>query len=96
MGASSCGKKLKQARIRLGLSLREVAKRSDTDYSSLSRLERGEIEITLRRAAALAVVLGLSLDDLAGIGSSESAPRAGIKQVRRLLEDALNRLNHIK
>ncbi len=62
----------------------------------LSRLERDEVEITLARAAALAPVLGLSLDELAGIRSSNSTPRTGVKQVRRLLEDALSRLDDIK
>lgn len=62
----------------------------------LSRLERDEVEITLARAAALAPVLGLSLDELAGIRSSNSTPRTGVKQVRRLLEGALSRLNDIK
>ncbi|MCC5580615.1 helix-turn-helix transcriptional regulator [Microtetraspora sp. AC03309] len=48
---------LRNTRIRLGLSLRSVASRADVDPAHLSRIERGEANLTVDVLYRLAVVL---------------------------------------
>ena len=43
---SSVGERIRLARVKLGLSLREVAKRSGLDYSVLAKKERGEVVVS--------------------------------------------------
>lgn len=50
---------LREARDRRGWSLDQVARRSGLHKSTVSRLERGETEPSLRTAEALEVALGL-------------------------------------
>jgi transcriptional regulator with XRE-family HTH domain len=51
---------LRLVRIAQGLSLREVARRADLDPAHLSRVERGERQLSIDALARLAQVLDLT------------------------------------
>jgi len=65
--------RLKAIRESKGLSVEQLAKEADTHPQSLYKLESEVRAPSLRLAAALAVALGVSLDELAGIGSRKAA-----------------------
>lgn len=67
---------LRAARLALGLSLREVADRAGTDFSYLSKLERGERCPSTVIAEALIGALALA-EDLARRLRAEAQPHAG-------------------
>jgi transcriptional regulator with XRE-family HTH domain len=58
------GERLKQARIKAGLSLREVARRLDTNHSYLSRVENDYVIPSLETVQNLANFYGVSLSEL--------------------------------
>jgi transcriptional regulator with XRE-family HTH domain len=56
------GEDLRQARVGVGLSLREVGRRIGLSHSAVARRERGEVEtLSIDQVAAMATVLGLDL-----------------------------------
>jgi transcriptional regulator with XRE-family HTH domain len=64
-GASSVKTKLAAARLRRGLTQREVAERSGISYATYQRLERGEIDNPpLRYLTNCALLLGVRVGDL--------------------------------
>jgi transcriptional regulator with XRE-family HTH domain len=78
--ASPLGKRLRQERDRLGLSLRELARRLDVSPSLVSQIETGKIQPSVRTLYAMVSELGVSLDDVfmlepASTSSSSSAVR---------------------
>jgi|Deesub1362A_J573_1020465.scaffolds.fasta_scaffold00385_3 HTH-type transcriptional regulator/antitoxin HipB len=56
--------KLKEARLRVGLSQEEVARRVGCSVRTYARWERGETMPQTRYLQALARVLGVTVDDL--------------------------------
>jgi transcriptional regulator with XRE-family HTH domain len=58
------GRRLRQARELAGISLRQLAKRVDLSASAVSQIETGATQPSVKTLYALAVELGLSLDDL--------------------------------
>jgi transcriptional regulator with XRE-family HTH domain len=94
MSIQTFGEILKAARRRRGLSLAELAKRTHVDASFLSRLESGKVtELTVTRAVAICNQLGIPLDALTGEKSrSKKSPRAELRRIRALLDEALDRL----
>lgn len=53
------GKNVRLLRQRMGLTLKELAVASGMDFSNLSKLERGEVQLTTGTIARLAVALGV-------------------------------------
>jgi len=65
------------ARERLGLTQADVARRLGMHRQQYQAYESGKVEPTLQRAAEIAAVLGVTIDELAGRDSTqptESAP----------------------
>lgn len=57
------GRRLKRARLREGLSLRQAAAKAGIGFNSVTRIERGE-NAWFDHVVALASIYGLSLDAL--------------------------------
>lgn len=55
---------LKKLREMQGISIRELAVRSDLEYSQVQRIEKGKVNIALTTVIALAEGLGISPDAL--------------------------------
>lgn len=56
------GEKIKQRRLELGWSLRELAKRMDyANQSTVSRIEKGEIDIPQSKVVKFAEVMGTTV-----------------------------------
>jgi transcriptional regulator with XRE-family HTH domain len=69
-------RRLREARERSGLSLRQLAKRLDISPSALSQIETGKSRPSVRTLYAVVSELGISLDQLfdhhgAGVGSAQ-------------------------
>ena len=75
-GGGSLGEKLRAARRRRGLSLREASGPAGLSVSHLSAIERGTRNISLAALQRLAVALGISVSDLFG-----SSPGSGRRLV---------------
>ena len=58
------GDKLKQLRLKKGLTLEQLASEADIELSQVHRVEKGKINPTLTTLDALAKGLGLSLSEL--------------------------------
>ena len=61
---SPLGERLRQERDRLGLSLRELARRLDVSPSLVSQIETGKIQPSVRTLYAMVSELGVSLDEM--------------------------------
>ncbi|HJU47700.1 MAG TPA: cupin domain-containing protein [Gaiellaceae bacterium] len=61
---SPVGERLRRERDRLGLSLRELARRLDVSPSLVSQIETGKIQPSVRTLYAIVSELGVSLDDV--------------------------------
>ena len=67
------GERLRKERDRLGLSLRELARRLEVSPSLVSQIETGKIQPSVRTLYAIVSELGVSLDELfAPAGSTPS------------------------
>jgi len=62
------GARLKQARLKRKLAVRQLGERSGIDYRSIYRYEDEKISPNIEAAAALALTLKCSLDWLCGLG----------------------------
>jgi transcriptional regulator with XRE-family HTH domain len=63
-GTSPLGERLRAERDRLGLSLRELARRLEVSPSLVSQIETGKIQPSVRTLYAIVTELGVSLDEL--------------------------------
>ena len=70
------GKRIKQARIRAGITQENVAEIVGVSRTAVTRWEQGEIEPRLDHLAALAGLFGVTADHLLGLepGQREAAP----------------------
>src|SRR5438093_4905794 len=73
--SSPLGERLRRERDRLGLSLRELARRLEVSPSLVSQIETGKIQPSVRTLYAIVSELGVSLDELFSEGPS-AATRA--------------------
>jgi len=64
VGDISVGKRVRQARLRRGLTLREVAPKAGITTSALSQLERDQFNPTLGTLKALATALDITIGSL--------------------------------
>src|SRR5690606_38633495 len=62
--AERARRRLRELRVKRGLTLEAVARRASIDVSTLSRLESGKRRLALDHLPALAAALGVSADDL--------------------------------
>lgn len=60
----SLGNKVVSLRREQGLSQADLAYEADVDLSSLSRLERGQVNVTLETLYKIAKTLGVEIKDL--------------------------------
>jgi len=74
------GATVRRLRASLGLTLGEVAKRSNLSAAMLSRLENGGVSPSLESLAALTAALGVPLAQLFG---DVGKPRGGAQHVRK-------------
>jgi len=81
--SSVLGPRLRAIRIRHGLSLRELARRVDLSPSSISQIETGKMQPSVRTLYALAAEFGVTMDEVlfdpappdgAAAAVSESSP----------------------
>src|SRR3989441_12481209 len=72
--SSPLGERLRRERDRLGLSLRELARRLEVSPSLVSQIETGKIQPSVRTLYAMVSELGVSLDDVFAAGQDEAAP----------------------
>jgi transcriptional regulator with XRE-family HTH domain len=63
-GDSALGARLRQERDRVGLSLRELARRLEVSPSLVSQIETGKTQPSVRTLYAIVNELGVSLDDV--------------------------------
>ncbi|MDR5698684.1 helix-turn-helix domain-containing protein [Agromyces aerolatus] len=80
MGANmpdSLGERLRDARLKRGLSLRRVAQSLGVSASLISQVEIGKTQPSVATLYALANHLGASLDELLGLADESVAPAVG-------------------
>jgi transcriptional regulator with XRE-family HTH domain len=65
------GENLKKIRLEAGLSLRQLAQSCTIDHSDISKIEKGETNITLLTGIQLARALQISLSSLYNIQYNE-------------------------
>ena len=75
-GTSPLGERLRAERDRLGLSLRELARRLEVSPSLVSQIETGKIQPSVRTLYAIVTELGVSLDELFAPPASQQASSA--------------------
>lgn len=83
MDAPEVPRRLREARERTGLSLRQLAKRLDISASALSQIETGKSRPSVRTLYAVVSELGLSLDELFDNRGRQPAEAATSATVRR-------------
>lgn len=75
MAAESIGIRLREARLRQGISLRSVAQSLGVSASLISQVETGKTQPSVSTLYALVTHLGISIDDLLGVvPSAAEAP----------------------
>jgi transcriptional regulator with XRE-family HTH domain len=77
MTALPLGARLREARQRRGLSLRELARRVGVSASLLSQVENGKSQVSVTNLHALVTALDVSLDQLFDAGPAPSEGPAG-------------------
>jgi transcriptional regulator with XRE-family HTH domain len=60
--------RVKEFRKRAGLSQKDLAAAAGIDQSAISRIERGQRDVSLNRLGAIAKVLGVPVTRLVGSG----------------------------
>ncbi|TYL54425.1 helix-turn-helix domain-containing protein [Agromyces mariniharenae] len=68
MAAEDIGERLRDARLRQGLSLRGLAKALGVSPSLISQVETGKTQPSVSTLYAIVSLLGVSLDELLGVG----------------------------
>jgi transcriptional regulator with XRE-family HTH domain len=80
---SPLGERLRTERDRLGLSLRELARRLEVSPSLVSQIETGKIQPSVRTLYAMVSEIGVSLDELfapAGAQPAQNGPASVVKR----------------
>lgn len=81
-GSESVGRRIRQARLAAGLTVKELAARASVSPSYLSDVERGAKNPSLPVTAALAAVLGRSLDWIV-FGETRQRPEIDLRLLLR-------------
>lgn len=70
------GERVREARVRLGLSQEGLAERSELHWSYIGQVERGQNNLTLHNILRIGKVLGVDAGDLVrGLEPPPSSPR---------------------
>jgi transcriptional regulator with XRE-family HTH domain len=81
--AAELGQRLRARREELGLSLEQLAAKTDTHWSWLGRAERGTLNLTFVSVVRLADGLGIDVGDLVrGIRVAKAPAREGRGKAR--------------
>jgi len=80
------GRYLAKARIRFGLTQRDIAWKMDTSRGVVAHIESGRTHASIEQFCAYCAIIelapGLALADIVALGVGESAPRSRGKKVR--------------
>ena len=74
--AEATGKRLRQRRVEIGLSARELARRTSVSASLISQIERGISSPSVATLYAIVSALGLSMDELFELEGATPASRS--------------------
>ena len=81
MNEVELGKRLQKARQKAGMTQQEMCDKARLAYSTLAKIERGAIKSpSIFTVAAIAGVLGMTIDELLGIKSKKTTSQAPKKQ----------------
>ncbi|WP_168796393.1 helix-turn-helix domain-containing protein [Flagellimonas onchidii] len=67
------GESLKLLRLDRGLSYRKMSQRCEVDYSDISKIEKGMVNIQLSTVAELAKALDVPVKELFDFGGTENS-----------------------
>ena len=87
MAAEDIGERLRDARLRQGLSLRGLAKALGVSPSLISQVETGKTQPSVSTLYAIVSLLGVSLDELLGVGPAAPRDAAQPSPVQRAVEN---------
>jgi len=87
MAAEDIGERLRDARLRQGLSLRGLAKSLGVSPSLISQVETGKTQPSVSTLYAIVSQLGVSLDELLGVGPAAPRDAAQPSPVQRAVEN---------
>jgi transcriptional regulator with XRE-family HTH domain/quercetin dioxygenase-like cupin family protein len=73
-GMENLGARIREIRMRNGMSLRELARRIDVSPSFISQIENGRSQPSVMTLYALSQLLGLSIDDIFEDSTTEKEP----------------------
>lgn len=76
MAQDDIGARLRDARMQRGLSLRSVAQELGVSASLISQVETGKTQPSVSTLYALVTHLGVSMDELLGVGPGSGSPAA--------------------
>lgn len=79
-GPTTLGARLREERDRLGLSLRELARRLDVSPSLVSQIETGKTQPSVRTLYAIVRELGVSLDEVFAPAGESAKPARGARR----------------
>ncbi len=81
------GDLIRERRLSLNLSIREVARLAGVNHSDLSRVETGQMRPSAKLSAQVCEVLGLKLTDLYGLEdeAAEAPAEDMVQQIRAIL-----------
>jgi transcriptional regulator with XRE-family HTH domain len=88
LDTKAVGRRVRQARVRAGLTQARLAEAAGVTDETVSRIERGAYEAAFSTIVVLARALGVSIDGLAGLGGKERPVRSGSPLVTELARAA--------
>lgn len=80
------GKRIREARIKLGLTQNKLAERSGIETSNISHIERAATKLSLPTLISIANALELSLDEIV-CDSLIKSEHIAVKEINELLLD---------
>ena len=88
---TSLGERIAAARLTVGLTQQELARKIGTSQRVIAYWERESVSLRPEQLAALAVALGISADSLLGLSSAKQRGTGPVGKARRLF-DSISRL----
>jgi transcriptional regulator with XRE-family HTH domain len=88
-GMEDLGRRLKEVRVKAGLTLRELARQADVSPSLISQIENGKSQPSVATLYTFSRLLRVSVDDLfedAGRGAAEADAQRGLDDPRQLTD----------
>jgi transcriptional regulator with XRE-family HTH domain len=88
------GERIKFYRVLRGMSQELLAEHTGITYTSISRIEHETRKVTLEEAIRFAEVLGISLQELAGLPEASACPEEIKRKVSQCVEK-IREINHL-